>query len=158
MAESGKQYPNVEATFIDAPRDPDLQALYTYWDSLRRGRSMPSRTDFDPAKVPRLLAHIILYNVEGSGRYTIRLVGEQVEAFVGRRTTGKPAGTFMNERGAEMIVRILDAVTTERAPRFRAGRVNFLEDKDHRSYEACFLPLSADDVAVNLVLAAVKIA
>jgi hypothetical protein len=156
MIDDAKQKLQVEAAFIDAPRDPDLRALRDYWDSLRRGRIMPSRSDFDPTKVPRLLAHIVLYNVDGPSRYSIRLVGDAVQAFLGKNTTGKPAGTVMNERSAAAMIKILDAIVTERAPKFRTGRTYWFEEKNYRSYEACFLPLSPDATNVNMILAAVK--
>ena len=156
MIDDTGQKLQVEAVFIDAPRDPDLCALRDYWDSLRRGRIMPSRADFDPTKVPKLLAHIILYNVDGPSQYSIRLVGDAVQSFLGQNTTGKPAGSVMNERSAAMMTKIFDTIVTERAPKFRTGRTYWFEEKNHRSYEVCFLPLSPDEMHVNMILAAVK--
>jgi len=64
-----------EATFIGAPRDADIRALYEYWDAVRGERAMPSRQDIDPAAIPKLLPHIIMYTVVANGGgYTVRLV------------------------------------------------------------------------------------
>jgi hypothetical protein len=147
--------PVTEATFIDAPRDARVKALYEYWDSRRGARAMPARADIDPTQIPRLLPHIIMYDVAVSGEYTIRLVGEEVVRFVGRNATGGRAGTIMAPRAAELVIEILDAVKTERAPKFRAGKTHWQPDKTYRDFEACFLPLSADGETVNIVLCGV---
>jgi len=144
----------LDANFLAEPRHPKIQLLYAYWQRQRGARLMPSRADIDPVDIPQLLPHILMYNVEGPGRYTVRLVGEAVQSFVGRNTAGLPAGSIMDERAAKTVIRILDAVVTERAPKFRAGKAHWHQDKGHRVYEACFLPLSTDGSAVNIVFGA----
>lgn len=144
-----------EASFIDAPRDSRIRALFAYWNRVRGERKMPARADIDPTSIPRLLPHVFMYSVGSDGGYTIRLVGEEVVNFVGRNATGSPAGTIMPPRSAETITMILDAVRTGRAPKFRAGKAYWLAAKSHRDYEACFLPLSADGESVNIVLGGV---
>jgi len=149
--------PVTEPHFIDAPHDPDLQALYEYWDTLRGERPMPRRADIDPAKIPRLLPHIVMYTVmPGGGGYTIRLVGEEVVSVAGRNATGQPAGSTMPPRAAEILNTILDEVATERVAKFRAGKAHWQPDKSHRDYEACFLPLSADGDTVNIILCGIS--
>ncbi len=144
------------AGFIDAPRDADLQALYQYWDAMRGTRAMPRRADIDPVSIPKLLPYVIMYTVAPGGGYTVRLVGEEVVAFVGRNLTGQPAGSAMTRQSAETIVKILDAVATGRAPKFRAGKAHWHPDKTYRDFEACFLPLSADGETVDIILGGVK--
>ena len=55
-----------------------------------------------------------------------------------------------------MMLKILDAVTSERAPKFRAGKTHWQLDKTYGDFEACFLPLSADGETVNIVLGAIS--
>ena len=153
---AGETAPITEAAYIDAPRDPRIKALYDYWNALRRGRAMPSRADIDPIEIPALLPYIIMYDVGASGGYTVRLVGEEVVRFVGQNLAGHPAGSTMPPRSAEMMVKILDAVTSERAPKFRAGKTHWQLDKTYGDFEACFLPLSADGETVNIVLGAIS--
>jgi hypothetical protein len=143
------------AAYIEAPRDPRIKALYDYWDGLRRGRAMPSRADIDPMAIPALLPYVLMYDVQPGG-YTIRLVGEAVVDFVGRNGTGNPAGSMLPPRAAEQVVSILDTVTGERAPKFRAGKAHWQPDKDYRDFEACFLPLSIDGETVNIVLGGIS--
>ena len=125
-----------EAVFIDAARDPPLKALYSHWQALRHGRAMPTRQDFDPMQIPALLPFVILYGVGKAGDYTVRLVGEEIVEFAGRNATGGPAGHTMPRRSAKMLTSILDAVTRERAPKFRAGKAHWQPHKEHRNFEA----------------------
>jgi len=146
-----------EAVFIDGPRDADIRALYEYWNTVRGDRAMPQRADIDPSEIPKLLPYIIMYNaVPGGGGYTIRLVGEEVVRLNGSNGTGRQAGSIMTPRGAEMMTKILDAVATERVPKFRAGRAYWHPDKTYREFEACFLPLSPDGETVDIILGGVK--
>jgi hypothetical protein len=146
-----------EARFTTELRDPDLCALYEYWNARRGDRPMPRRADIDPMAIPKLLPHIMMYNVlpDGEG-YTIRLVGEAVVGFVGRNATGQPAGAALPPRAAALLHEILDEVTTQRLPRFRAGTAHWQPDKSYRAFEACFLPLSARGEGVDIVLCGIK--
>lgn len=146
-----------EAAYIDAPRDPHIQALFGYWDAVRGDRAMPSRQDIDPTAIPKLLPWVFMYNVlaDGSG-YTIRLAGDELSAFVGSNPIGQPAGSTMTPRGAEVLFKVLDAVRTERVPKFRAGKAYWQPDRTYRDFEGCFLPLSPDGQTVNIIFGGVK--
>jgi hypothetical protein len=144
-----------DPVFIEAPRDPTLRALCEYWDSLRAGRPMPGRTDIDPAKIPRLLPHIMMYTVVPGGGYAIRLVGESIVSFVGVNATGQAAGSTMPPRAAEILHNILDMVVAERKPTYRLGKAHWRPDKSYREFEACLLPLSSDGETVDIILCGV---
>lgn len=148
--------PVTEAAYIEAPCDSLIKSIYEHWEGLRRGREMPMRADFDPMAIPALLPHVIMYGVTAEGGYSVRLVGEEIVQFVGQNRTGNAAGEGMPPRAAAMMVKILDAVTNERAPKFRAGKAHWHPRQDHRDFEACFLPLSADGKTVSAVLAGVS--
>jgi len=144
--------------FIDQPRDSDLRAIWEYWNSLRGDRPMPTRADIDPGKIPKLLPYIALYTVlPDRGGFTIRLVGEEIVRYVGRNATGEPAGAPLPPRAAEVLKNVLDAVATERVPKFRGGPAHWQGDESYRKFEACFLPLSANGEAVDIILCGLKL-
>jgi hypothetical protein len=145
-----------EAVFTAELHDPDLRALYGYWDGLRRGRLMPRRSDIDPIEIPTLLPHTFMYNVLPDGSFTIRLTGEEIRRLSDRNAPGQPAGSTMTPRGAAMIVKILALVAEERRPKFRAGRAYWQPDRLYSRFEACFLPLSSDGESVNVILGGLK--
>ena len=138
-----------EARFLDAPSDPELAALYSLWRGKRGLRLMPSRSDFDPDEFRSLLPNVFILQVDGD--FNVRLAGEAVIEFFGCRE--HPAGAF---EGRDAMVRLMKLVVERRAPIFRAGPAYWSQSKQHRHFEACFLPLSTDEKSVNMVLAAAK--
>ena len=51
-------------TFRESILHPKLVQLYDYWDTIRDVRAMPGRRDMDPLDIPKLLANMVLYDVE----------------------------------------------------------------------------------------------
>jgi hypothetical protein len=145
------------AVFIDAPRDPDLQTLYAYWQQKRGDRMMPSRADIDPSEFRRILPYVMLLNAERlGGPYIVRLVGTAIVQFSSVDSTGKPAGSGMEPSAAAAMVHLLDLVVASRAPKFRTGKAFWSKKQEYRSFEAAFLPLSANGETVNMIFAGMK--
>jgi hypothetical protein len=143
-----------DAEDLAAPVDPILVRLFNYWQSKRGSRLMPSRADIDPTELRSLVYNVMLYDVIEPGRlYRIRLVGQAIVDFVGANNTGKMAADTMPPEAARRMIEILSSVVTNRAPRFRAGLAYWHRDKSYRKFEACFLPLSPDDLTVDKILA-----
>jgi hypothetical protein len=143
----------IGAEFIAAPRDPRLVALHEYWQGKRGARAMPARTDIDPADFRKLLPNIILCNIDASGApTTLRLVGDEIVQFLGQNNTGREAGSGLEPHEAVIMRSLLQTVAGERAPKFRVGQVWWQQRDRFRPFEACFLPLSADGEAVNMVM------
>ena len=140
-----------DADFLDAPSDQELTRLYDLWRSKRGLRLMPSRSDFDPAEFRSLLPNMFVIDLDG--RFNVRLAGEVIVEFFGCSSKSDPDGTF---EGRDAMVRLMKLLIERRAPIFRAGPAYWSREKRHRRFEACFLPLSADDKSVNMVLAAAK--
>jgi hypothetical protein len=108
-------------------------------------------------RIPRLLPYVVLYNVEGAGRDATRLVGEAILEAAPHYVAGRPVDAIMSERAAAIMIEVFNAVVKDRAPRFRAGKAHWTTDKDHRDFEACFLPMSRDGTEVNIILGGVKL-
>ena len=51
---------------------------------------------------------------------------------------------------------LLDSVVTSRVPKFRTGKAFWARQQEYRSYEAAFMPLSADGQTVNMIFAGMK--
>ena len=72
-----------ETTFEEKGREavasPMLLSAYDLWTTNLRSRTLPSRADFDPIEMPKLLLHIILVDVERPKRLLrVRLSGTNV--------------------------------------------------------------------------------
>jgi hypothetical protein len=148
------------AKSLDAPNDPDIAFLFALWQKKCGKRTMPSRADFDPAEFRRLLPYIFLIDVEADdGAFRTRLVGDEIVRFLGHTPPkGKsPMASFTPEGWGGFRI-ILEHVVKSRTPIFRAGRAYWSIERSYKKFEACVLPLSTDDTAVNMIIGAVKFA
>jgi hypothetical protein len=78
--------------------------LYRYWLAKRGFRSMPARSEINPADIPELLPYLIIVDkVDGQFRY--RLVGTAVAREFGRDMTGSFVGSYLTAPEAVAAVR-----------------------------------------------------
>ncbi len=144
------------ADFIETPRNPALKQLFAYWTAKRGVRAVPARADINPSEIKPLLPDVMIWKAEASGGpYTIRLVGERIVRFVGRNNTGASATLGMPEAAAAAMNAVLAQVVTSGRPLFRIGKAYWLAEKSYRDFEACYLPLSSDGGAVDMILGGV---
>jgi hypothetical protein len=131
----------------------NLQAIYAYWLAKRGGRAMPRRSDLDPTEIPpHLLPGVMLVDVvPDPRRYVYRLVGTMEAEVRGYDPTGKSVGEAYFGEDVEDAMKCYDRVVETRAPVLDPQP--FLERRrGYRGAESLFLPLSNDDVAVNMIL------
>jgi hypothetical protein len=146
--------PPVPAAFINTPRHPTLQQLHEYWLAKRGARLMPARADINPADIKLLLPDVIIWNA--TPPYLVRLVGDHVVHFVGSNNTGTPATQEKSPEASHYLTMIFETVVETKSPRFRRGKAFWKPERAYRDFESCFLPLSADGVAVDMILGGLK--
>lgn len=131
--------------------DPRLLDLLTCWHLLRKGRRMPSRSDFDFPLLGPWLGYLMLLDVLGSSRFRYRVYGSAVAALLGRDLQGRevddlPADVREETRGDYL------AVVASREPRF-VERQRDIHGRSE-SFGKLILPLSDNGEAVTMLLAA----
>ncbi|MDF1735699.1 MAG: PAS domain-containing protein [Minwuia sp.] len=141
-----------DADILDI-RDQQLRDLYTYWQTMRGDRRIPSRSSFSPAEVPRLLPSLILLDVEpGTGRMVVRVLGTRVATVYGKDYTGR----YLDEIyfGANTTSVLDDYGTCARDGVPVLGERNFRNVRDvvYRM-ERLILPFSDDGKSVNKLIA-----
>jgi hypothetical protein len=131
---------------------PATWAFYSYWDSKRRGRRMPSRADLDPVEMVPWLRHLQLIDVFHNPRRMIyRLVGETDVAFRGYNPTGRSVAEGMIGFSAQETMRNYELVIDHHLPVY--DRAEYISRSGYlRSQEGLLLPLSDDDKIVNMVI------
>lgn len=68
---------------------PATQALYTYWNTQRRGRCAPNRHELDPSEMRGVLPHTFMLEVdELASLFPIRISGTRLDALLGRNLKG----------------------------------------------------------------------
>src|SRR3954452_77262 len=80
----------------DAPEiQPLTSEMIRYWNRLRRGDPMPSRSDLAPHEIPHLLPYVTLVDIlPTEPRFRHRLIGTSVVEYFGRDMTGQ----FVDEK------------------------------------------------------------
>jgi hypothetical protein len=97
--------------------------LCRYWLAKRGARSMPARSDIDPADIPALLPHIFLVH-KSDGQFRFRLVGTAVEQQIGRGLTGDVVGSHVSSAPEPVAAgqAISERVFTTARPVFSTGQ------------------------------------
>jgi PAS domain len=68
---------------------PEQRQIYDYWLSRADGKPMPSRSDINPAHIPRLLPYISLVDVQANLNHCkVRLAGTRLRDVYDREITG----------------------------------------------------------------------
>ncbi|HEV2673601.1 MAG TPA: PAS domain-containing protein [Aliidongia sp.] len=136
-------------------KNPRLRRLLDDWLRWRGERLMPSRRDFLPEEIRYLLGNVILHEVASRDplRFRYRLIGSLIVARRGFDFTGRYLDELPSTDVRDVVMAINERVTRERRPLLWRFEMN---DLDHRMRhcEVLSLPLSADGVDVNIILAA----
>ena len=78
---------------VDAPGMPDsidlVEEAWAYWHRIRGNRPMPSRADFDPVDIPRLLSSTALVDVlRDPLDFQFRLLGTAIDNITSKNMRG----------------------------------------------------------------------
>jgi hypothetical protein len=146
--------------YSDQPAAPAILRLLAYWNARRGVRFAPARADIDPADITALLPDIMMVDVLDGGRdFRFRLIGTRIVEGVGRDSTGRLFSELYADQ-PEARRRLGDRfqrVLRLRQPVFSRGRIYWVAERGHKSFESAHLPLSADGQNVDIILITVII-
>jgi hypothetical protein len=153
MDETGDQ----DLAFGDGPDQEKLRAVFTYWNSKRRGRDMPSRADLDPVELKAFLPQLVLLDVEREPlRFRYRLVGTEVTRVRRGLNKSDPTGRYVDEvthhQGTSAVLAHYRRVVEERKPSLDRGTYTRDAERPWLRFTRLVMPLSADGVIVNMLL------
>ena len=131
---------------------PRLKEAFAHWESLRRGRAMPSRRDLDPVDIPRLLPYLMLVDVEPEPLdFRYRLIGTEARSILARDYTGLRFSALPGKGRGSIVWDNCEQVVVTRSPVSRSapyvGPETYLRD-----CENLLLPLSEDGCEVNMIV------
>ncbi len=114
---------------------------------------LPSRDHFNPMAVRQLLPHITLFEVQRLPppmRFRLRLVGTMIT----QHLHADPTGRWLDELNTDpQTTEGLTWVVENRSPSWRRGAKRAGPGRDYGSAETLVLPLAADGVTVDRLLA-----
>jgi hypothetical protein len=130
---------------------PNVLKMLAYWESKLNGRSMPRRSDIDPAEMVGLLPNVMIIDVVADERrFVYRLVGTGEVQLRGHDPTGKSVRDGYFAATPEVAEARYERVLKTRQPYYEED--NFQIVDRYISEANLFLPLSDDDVTVNKIL------
>ena len=131
----------------------NILAFYKYWDSKRKGRSMPSRADLDPIEMKTFLSSIILVDVEHDPlKFNYRLVGTKEVDARGFDPTGRSVSEGVFGTSVEDVLTNYRLVSEKKCPVYDQEGIPS-DVSPLCQGDAILLPLSDDDETVNMVVA-----
>lgn len=139
--------------------EPLLVELFSYWLKQRGERRVPARADIDPVDIPQLLPHIALTEIiedpcSNAIRVRYRLAGTQIEERFGCSMTNCYFDELKQGLYFDYIMGLYRRLMADMAPIY-SENVFGTEGEHVLRAKRLMLPLSDDQKAVNMVLAAV---
>jgi hypothetical protein len=131
--------------------------LYRYWLAKRGFRSMPARSEINPADIPELLPYLGLVN-KVDDQFRHRLVGTAVAREFRHDLTGSVVGSYAPEaacapEAAAAARATFEHVFTTAHPVFATGEFKAMSGAIH-NISLVILPLSNDGTTVNMAVLA----
>jgi hypothetical protein len=131
--------------------------LEEYWRSVLNGRTMPARSDIDPAGMRRLLPHVFLIDVvDRPPRFRWRLVGTRIGDMEHAEYTGKWLEETLRHPQDPFLYFCRMSVNERRPACHAALRSD--PDGGSRPLIRTLLPLSEDGQAVTMLLGGIDYA
>lgn len=134
-----------------------LWQLLSYWNKIKGDRLIPSRRDFDPVDIPRLLPHVILVEVvrneldQAFEDFKFRLIGTHVEERMRDRYTGRKLSEIEGKGPGSEVWETYCAVKKEKKP--MAISLNYIGPMENiKESREIFLPLSSRNSQVDFIL------
>lgn len=135
-------------TDIGRTTAPMVRQLHDYWQSKRRGRDIPDRTDIDPAEIKPLLPNILIADASDPPfRVRYRLIGSRIAAASGMDLTGRYLDELIAADEEGHWLEFYEEAWRRRIPVYGEVTVPTLHGDEFR-YEFGIFPLSrgSDDV------------
>jgi hypothetical protein len=130
---------------------PKLVELYDYWQSKRRGRRYPSRTDIDPTEMKFILGNIDLVEIAHDPVvFTFRLSGSVIDRNEGFNMQGKTLDDYPLPEHREAIKKTYVEALESREPHYE--ELDRVVDDKLRRYGRLILPLSEDGKVIDMFL------
>lgn len=134
-----------------------LDRMEDYWSSLRRGKTVPYRSDVDPRSVQRMLRNAFILERLAPGIGKLRVSCSTLTDLQGMDMRGMPIASIITEESREEFAEILEQVFTGPATaRFELSTSRGFRRNGKRA-SMLLLPLRSDSGEINRVLGAISV-
>lgn len=133
---------------------PAIAQVEAYWEGLRNGRLMPSRSDVDPRGISDILEFAFVLEKIAPGMARIRLAGMHMNDLMGMEVRGMPITAMFLPEARRQVQRALETVFERPA----TARLSLSGDKGLTrpalDGQMFFAPLKGDDGTPSRILGA----
>jgi hypothetical protein len=96
--------------------DGDLFAIVNhYWETQRRGRLAPARTDIDPRGIAAALPYVLLAERVAPGIARLRIAGSELNDLLGMEARGMPLTVFAEPEARALLSGAIETVCNQPA-------------------------------------------
>jgi hypothetical protein len=152
------EYSTGRVVGLDNIESMTLRQIADHWNELRGYRLFPSRNDFKPVNLKRLLRHVTLLRViDGGADYQFRVMGDvHVQAY-GENFSNQMLSEMglQHQKFAEGLKIFYDGVRMGRQPvAYRGWIGRDMPETKYSFHEVIYLPLGDTDAAVDHIISA----
>lgn len=136
-------------------RLPRVKALLEYYASIHPADRLPTRADFDPLTIPRLLPHLMLVKVDRpSRRFRVKVVGNAVAMALSVPLHGRWLDEIRPEEGLDTahMIAARQVVADSGVVSHLYGRTPTRFSLDFANLEYAHCPLAGDGVHADHIL------
>lgn len=128
----------------------ELRELVEYWDRIRGDRCLPTRSEFDPVEIPKLLRNIRLVDVEKDGVFRFRLYSSDSTNPDKRDMTRCTTHDYEDRGFGDLVTRHYAAVAADGMA--RCWHIKALVATGDYEYHRVVLPLSRTGERCDILL------
>lgn len=136
-------------------REPGFRALRqvdAYWQALRRGRDMPTRSDIDPRGIEDALEYAFILERIAPGLARLRIAGAHLSDVMGMEVRGMPISAFVAPVGRRGFCETLEQVMAGPATARLTMQAEHGIGKPPLAARMLLLPLRSDFGEITRVL------
>ncbi|WP_166415720.1 PAS domain-containing protein [Cochlodiniinecator piscidefendens] len=94
--------------YQDLNRFPALKQIEAYWEGLRNGNDIPSRSEIDPRGIQQLLEHTFVLERIAPGLARFRIAGMHLVDLMGMEVRGMPLSAFFTPDARAIVSDVLE--------------------------------------------------
>lgn len=132
---------------------PETQAVYAYWNEVRKGRIAPARLEIEPQRIGSALIDAFILERVDRKTYSFRLAGTRVTLRFGKDLRSSNFLELWNRRDRDMIEHYLTATTEQgKVALFTADATLARSPSTPMAFEFLMLPLVHTGGAMDRLL------
>lgn len=153
----GNEFENAQdiQPWRDVRQTKSVQRIEQYWEELRNGRLLPSRSEVDPRALEGVLSNAFILERIAPGLARFRIAGSHLTAFTGLELRQMPASVLFGIHSRSVLADALEAVFDEPAAVHMELVSNGGMMQPDLHGEMILLPLRSDTGEVSRVMGAI---